>query len=227
MTGVVDAPGTRDERRAVLGGLGAAKAAASAAQPPPAVVLLLHGGRAESHRPVRRGNLAALRMVYFAKALRTECPLPRLTLRYRYRGWNNAAGTPPDALPAPVADTVEALASIEQRLGSMPVILVGHSLGGRTAVRAAQYPTVRAVAALAPWLPDNEPVEPLRGRSVLIAHGRQDEVTSPDHSIEFARRSAEVTASTELELLDDGHAMLRAAGAWHRLVGEFISRVAC
>jgi pimeloyl-ACP methyl ester carboxylesterase len=223
MTGTVEAREMRDGRRAVLSGLGSAAAAAAGARPPSAVVLLLHGGRAESRQPVRRGNLAALRMAYFARALRTECPLPRLTLRYRYRGWNDSGGASPGALPAPV----EALESIKQRLGPVPVILVGHSLGGRTAVRAAQYPTVSAVVALAPWLPEDEPVEPLRGRRVLIAHGRQDEVTSPDNSVEFARRSAEVTASTALELLDDGHAMLRAAGAWHRLVSEFVSHVAC
>jgi pimeloyl-ACP methyl ester carboxylesterase len=227
---VDDALKARDGRHATLSGLSALPDLGAAGSgstppptPPPAVVLFLHGGQVKSRKPVRRINLAALRMTYFARALRTDRPLPQLMLRYRYRGWN---ATDDDALPDPVADALEALASIERRLGSVPVILVGHSMGGRTAVRAAAYPTVRAVAAVAPWLPEDEPVEPLRGRSLLIVHGRSDRVTSVELSAAFARRCTEVTAETELQLLDDGHAMLRAAADWHRIVGEFVSRVA-
>lgn len=216
------APGG-DLRRPTLHGL---DTAALGRRRPTAAVVLLHGGKAASREPVRRGNLAALRMAYFGRALRTEGPLPPtlpcLTLRYRYRGWNAPQDADPGTPPDPVADTLWALGAVERRLGPIPIVLVGHSLGGRTAIRAAGYPTVTAVAALAPWLPEGEPVEPLRERTLLIVHGRQDRVTSAKLSLAFARRSAEVSAETRLELVDDGHAMLRAAGTWHRLVGAFV-----
>jgi pimeloyl-ACP methyl ester carboxylesterase len=214
-----------DLRRPTLHGL---DTAALGRREPTAAVVLLHGGKAASREPVRRGNLAALRMAYFGRALRSGVPLPPtlpvLALRYRYRGWNAPDGADPDpgTPPDPVADTLWALGAVERRLGPIPIVLVGHSLGGRTAIRAAGYPTVTAVAALAPWLPEGEPVAPLHGRTLLIVHGRQDRVTSAKLALAFARRSAEVSAETRLELVDDGHAMLRAAGTWHRLVGEFV-----
>ena len=194
-----------------------------ASSDPAAVALVLHGGRTQSFEPVRRGNLAALRMRVLADAMRKDGSVPVLALRYRYRGWNDADGT---RTPDSVRDALTALELIEQRLGPVPVILIGHSLGGRTAVRVASYPTVRAVAALAPWLPDGEPVDPLAGRSVLIAHGRRDRVTDIGHSISFAKRAIGIADAVYLKLLDDGHAMLRAAPAWHRLSRGFAAMAA-
>ncbi|MBR7836802.1 alpha/beta fold hydrolase [Actinospica durhamensis] len=194
----------------------------AAAAAPVAVVLLLHGGQAKSLAPVRRGNLAALRMSLLARTAHIDRSMPVLALRYRYRGWNDEDGA---RTPDPVRDALDALARIEARLGPVPVILVGHSLGGRTAVRAAAYPTVRAVAALAPWLPLGEPVDALAGRTVLIAHGRRDRVTEIEHSIAYATRALAVADAVYLKLIDDGHAMLRAATTWHRLVREFCATV--
>lgn len=196
---------------------------AHAANPAAALVLLLHGGRAKSYEPVRRGNLAALRMSALSRALGSDPRLPVVGLRYRLRGWNDEHGT---RVPDPVLDTLSALETIEKRLGPVPVILVGHSLGGRTAVHVSAHPTVRAVAALAPWLPPAEPVEPLRDRTVLIAHGRRDRVTEIEHSIAFAQRAVPVATAVYLKLLDDGHAMLRAAADWHTLVRDFTRTVA-
>lgn len=190
---------------------------------PPAVVLLLHGGRARSYEPVRRGNAAALRISLLAWSLRADRAdrrIPVLTLRYRLRGWNDEDGT---RTPDPVLDAFAALELIERRLGRVPVILIGHSLGGRTALRVAGHPCVRAVAALAPWLPIGEPVAALGGRGVLIAHGRRDRVTDIEHSIAFASRCVGVADAVYLRLVDDGHAMLRAAPIWHRLARDFVA----
>lgn len=202
-----------------LVGLDRAAAAPDAA----AVMLLLHGGRAHSYQPVSRGNLAAVRMAVLAGRVRQDRSIPVLALRYRVRGWNDEDGA---RTPDPVHDALLALALIEARLGPVPVILVGHSLGGRAAVRVAGYPTVRGVAALAPWLPPGEPAEPLAGRTVLIAHGRQDRVTDPEGSIAFATRASAVADAVYLKVLEDGHAMLRSPGAWHRLVAHFAERTA-
>ena len=185
-----------------------------------ALVLVLHGGRANSLVPARRWNLAVVRMALLAGGLDGDRAVPVLTLRYRYRGWNDAERT---RTPDPVRDALTALEQIERRLGPVPVILVGHSMGGRTAVRVASYPTVRAVAALAPWLPADESVQPLAGRGLLVAHGLRDRVTDSENSVAFAARAVGVAGPVYLKLLDDGHAMLRAASAWRRLVAEFIA----
>ena len=38
-------------------------------------------------------------------------------------------------------------------------------------MRVADYESVRGVVGLAPWLPDSEPADHLRGRRLLVAHG--------------------------------------------------------
>ena len=126
-----------------------------------------------------------------------------------------------DAVPDPVADALWALERIDRRLGPVPVVLAGHSMGGRTALRVAGHPSVRAVAALAPWLPPDEPIAQLAGRDVLIAHGTRDRVTSLDASRAYARDAAVVARSIDLREFPGGHAMLRRPRGWHRLVYRF------
>jgi pimeloyl-ACP methyl ester carboxylesterase len=198
-------------------------AAAGSTSEPAAVVLLLHGGRAHSYDPVSWGNLAVARMDALARGIRRERTLPVLALRYRVRGWNDEGGA---RIPDPVRDAWLALEAVESGLGPVPVILVGHSLGGRTAVRVAEYPTVRAVAALAPWLPPDEPVDTLVDRTLLVAHGRRDRVTNVGDSIAFATRAGAVADAVYLKVLDDGHAMLRRPGEWRRLVVRFAALAA-
>jgi predicted esterase len=208
------------------------------------VVLLLHGGQATSVEPVRPGNLAAFRMARFVPAFRPrpgrESPRVAVALlRNRMRGWNaedavaqdrvpdrmrgwNAEDAPArDRVPDPVADALWALERIDRRLGPVPVVLAGHSMGGRTALRVAGHPSVCAVAALAPWLPPDEPVAQLAGRDVLIAHGTRDRVTSLDASRSYARDASVVARSIDLREFPGGHAMLRGPRGWHRLVYRF------
>jgi pimeloyl-ACP methyl ester carboxylesterase len=137
-------------------------------------------------------------------------------LRCRVRGWNRDEASP-------VADAGWALERVRAEHGDVPVVLVGHSLGGRTALRVAGDRSVVAVAALAPWLPDGEPVDQLAGRTVLIAHGTLDTTTSPRASLEYARRACTVTPRiARVEVGRERHAMLWRSGLWHRLVAQFV-----
>ncbi|KAA2252983.1 alpha/beta hydrolase [Solihabitans fulvus] len=184
-----------------------------------AVVLVLHGGRQHDHGRVHRLRLAYLRMVPLARALRRAGRRHGLAvwlLRYRYRGWNAPSLDP-------VADARWALARARAVYPGRPVVLVGHSMGGRTALRVADDPAVVAVCALAPWTEADEPVAQLAGRGVLIAHGDRERWTDPALSHRFAARAKEVTARVcRFAVLGDGHAMLRRAADWTRLVTEFV-----
>ncbi|HEX5588417.1 MAG TPA: alpha/beta fold hydrolase, partial [Acidimicrobiia bacterium] len=137
------------------------------------------------------------------------------SLQYGVRGWN-------DDERSPVPDAIWALDQVSARYGEVPVVLVGHSMGGRTAVHAAGHPRVVAVAALAPWLPAGEPYEQVAGRSVLVVHGRLDTTTSPHGSLEWARHAATVTDRIwRVEVKRERHAMLFRAAFWHRIVTQF------
>lgn len=183
-----------------------------------AVVLVLHGGRADSFAPTEPRQLTAARMRPFARALQRrgrDVGLAAWLLHYRYRGWNGEQ-------MSPVPDARWALDEVRRRHGDVPVVLVGHSMGGRTALRVADDPAVRGVVALAPWLYDTEPVAQLAGRRILIAHGDLDRVTSPRASRRYADRAAEVAASVDyVTVRGDMHAMLFRARTWHRLTTSF------
>jgi dienelactone hydrolase len=134
--------------------------------------------------------------------------------RFTVRGWNGAAASP-------AADLSAMLDEAKAALGPVPVVLVGHSMGGRAVLRAAGHPLVTAVAGLAPWLPDGEPASQLAGRRVLLVHGRGDRITSTAGTWAYAGRAAEVTTVATVEIAGTEHAMLRRARLWHQLTAAF------
>ncbi|MFE0465178.1 alpha/beta hydrolase [Kitasatospora sp. NPDC058965] len=182
-----------------------------------AAVLLLHGGREASTAAARPWRPEPLRMDAFLR------PLARATrggavalglVRYRYRGWN---GERADAL----ADVLAALDEVQALLGPVPVVLLGHSMGGRAALRAAGHPAVTGVVALAPWCPAGDPCEQLAGRRLVTLHGDRDRVTDPADTVRFATRARAAGASVAgITVTGADHAMLRRARDWHRGAAE-------
>ncbi|MGY2743110.1 alpha-beta hydrolase superfamily lysophospholipase [Arthrobacter sp. UYCu723] len=183
------------------------------------VALVLHGGRSESYDSVRARHLSPARMLPFARALRTQGGphgLAVWTLRNRYRGWNGED-------MSPVQDARWALSHISREHPGVPVYLLGHSMGGLTALCVADDPQVEAVVALAPWLDSKTPVEPVAGRRVLIVHGTEDRWTSPANSLAYARRAEGVAESVDyVSLKGTGHFMIRRVGLWNSLANGFI-----
>lgn len=183
-----------------------------------AVVIVLPGGKPRSFAPTDRGQLTAVRMRPFASMLHRRgraYGVAVWTLRYRYRGWNADHRSP-------VRDLQWALEEIRRRHGDVPVALVGHSMGGRTALAAGGDRSVRGVCALAPWTEDTDPVDQLSGATVLIAHGSLDKVTSPHASREYAHRAAQVASRVGYVVVrGDMHAMLFRWPYWHRLATGF------
>ncbi|WP_033220447.1 alpha/beta hydrolase [Kitasatospora phosalacinea] len=183
---------------------------------PDAAVLVLHGGKEFGAQPPPVLNLPGLRMRPFAKAVQRGAGVADGrsvavgTVRYRCRGWN---GDRADA----ARDAEAALSDLAEQLGPVPTVLIGHSMGGRAALRAASHPCVLGVVALAPWCPRDEPTEHLRGRSVLMLHGDRDKITPPEDTDLFALRARGHGARVAgYRVPGSGHTLMRRAGDWHR-----------
>lgn len=187
------------------------------------VLLMLHGGQEHSHDPVRNNHASWWRMALMARALRTYAErntLAVVLVRYRKRGWNDKAN------PDPVIDARIALAQVAGRFGEAPVVLVGHSMGGRTACRVADGRNVVGVVALAPWLPEGEPTVAIARRHVRVLHGSRDKWTSARWSKDYVGRCRGLAASANWTSMPGaGHFMLRRVGQWNRFVEDSVSDI--
>lgn len=180
---------------------------------PRAIALLLHGGAVHGTQPVNGRNLSWQRARWL---LRDTAPALRrsgigvVLLRYRVRGWNATAG----GEPAPVQDARWALAELSAQY-DVPIALVGHSMGARTAVAVADHPSVCGVVALAPWLPPGDSVVPLAGKVLRAAHGDLDRITSPAATAAFVERAGRTADATFTDMGPVGHYLLRRVRAWN------------
>lgn len=178
-----------------------------------AIALVLHGGAEHGTMPVDGRSLSWRR----ARALARHLARPLngdgigvVLLRYRVKGWNARAG----ALPSPIPDARWALDALAVDHG-VPVAVVGHSMGARTGVAVADHPSVRGVVALAPWLPPDEPVEPLAGKVLRAAHGRRDKITSARATRRYVDRAAAVADAEFTDMGAVGHYLLRRPSRWN------------
>jgi alpha-beta hydrolase superfamily lysophospholipase len=181
-----------------------------------AVLLLLHGGRVTSHAQARRGA-AWLRMVPFAWSLRRSTrgrDVAVWLMRYRVRGWNGGTEDP-------VRDARWALAEARRLHPGAPIVLIGHSMGGRVALRLAAEPSVAGVCTLAPWIEPGDPVIRPVGAQVLLAHGDRDRVTDPSASAAYAAR----IGASFVPVPGESHGLLRRPVFWTRLVTGFVANV--
>jgi pimeloyl-ACP methyl ester carboxylesterase len=196
-----------------LPGAGARVGVAGAA----GIVVLAHGGSTVSRIPTTPVQLSVLRMIPVADAIRDAVGgngIEVRRVRFRLRGWNGAEASP-------VRDLTGLLDQISADTGPVPVVLVGHSMGARAALRAAGHPLVTAVAGLAPWVPPGEPVDQLAGRRTLLIHASSDRICSPAETWAYAERARSAGEVATIEVRHGDHGMLRRARLWHALAGEF------
>ncbi|MEU6401597.1 alpha/beta hydrolase [Streptomyces sp. NPDC046985] len=187
-------------------------------------VLLLPGGQEVSaRRPSPGPAAAALRALgrRLVRAARDE-GLAVHVVRYRYRGWNGGE--------AHLAhDAAWAADEAVRRYGDVPVCLAGLDMGGRAALRAGGHDAVGSVAAIAPWLPEDdvaaspEPVKQLVGRKVLIVHGTNDERTDPELSFRYAARAKKANRDVcRFEVHADRHGLRQYRDEVSSLVADFV-----
>ncbi len=83
-------------------------------------------------------------------------------VRYRVKSWHRLDWCNEDALAA------------IQEVAAPRTLLLGFSMGGAVSVACAAAPSVEGVVGLAPWIPDQLSVEPLRGKRLRVLHGSLD-----------------------------------------------------
>lgn len=185
---------------------------------PCGVVLVLHGGGGRGSVPVSPTQLSVLRMVPIAQRV-ARIGRGRLAV---VRLLNAVRGVGKD----PLANVCWALEELDERCPGVPVVLVGHSLGGTVALAAAGESAVRGVVALAPWLSGSESVGPLRTTKTLIVHGDGDRVTSPVASRRYAATARAAGGPTSFVAVRGGeHTMLRRMRAFDVLAAYYARTV--
>jgi pimeloyl-ACP methyl ester carboxylesterase len=181
---------------------------------PRAVVLLLHGGTVTSERSVDARSASWRRMAALQRAIAPAllgAGASSWLLRYRTRGW--------DGGERKVADARWALEEVRRGLGDVPVVLLGHSMGARTAARVADDPHARGLVALAPWFPPEDPT--FAGTTLRAAHGRRDRITSYAATRAYVARASAAGADASLLSMGwAGHYLLSRVGRWNAFALE-------
>lgn len=183
-------------------------------------VLVLHGGSSSSTGAVPRRSLAAARLIPVARSVGRAVPGAAVSrLRNSIRGWN-ADGA------AVLADARWALDRIAAAHPGVPVVVVGHSLGGRVAMHLADEGLVTGAVGLAPWLEPGDPVAGLRGVPVAVVQGTQDRTIPTPSTHAWLARATAAGALVRRNVVDGGeHTMLRRHREWHRLTVENVGWV--
>jgi pimeloyl-ACP methyl ester carboxylesterase len=88
-----------------------------------------------------------------------------LEVRFRIKSWHRLDMCAEDATAA-IDVAVDG--------GAREVLLVGFSMGGAVAIKAAGHRDVTTVVGLAPWIPERLSLNPLRGRRLVVVHGALD-----------------------------------------------------
>ncbi|RRQ26405.1 alpha/beta fold hydrolase [Rhodococcus sp. Eu-32] len=187
------------------------------------VVLVLHGGKVSSVRRSRPWHLSGIRMWQFTCALRRAGRSEGVVvaqLQYRFRGWNGVE-------QSPVQDARWALREIHRDHPDVPVVVVGHSMGGRTAAAVADDHLVSGVVALAPWWPDGGELNAMRANQVVrVVHGADDTWTDPVRARRETEAAAERGVDARFVSMPGGHFMIRGARRWVRITQEFVMAAA-
>jgi pimeloyl-ACP methyl ester carboxylesterase len=177
---------------------------------------MLHGGAKTGLEPVGARSASLWRTTAMRNAIARDLldeGLSLWLLRFGVRGWNAGHG----AEPSPVPDARWALDRAAEQHPDVPVVLLGHSMGARTAVHVADHPAVTGVVGLAPWLEASDPVRALAGRHLVVGHGSRDKITSARASRAYVDRAGSVATSARfVDLGRLGHYMLHRPATWNR-----------
>ncbi|MFT4199894.1 serine aminopeptidase domain-containing protein [Gordonia sp. (in: high G+C Gram-positive bacteria)] len=184
-------------------------------------VLVLPGGTDFSYRPFSPWQDSALRMYPFTWSLRARFPGDVVVeqVRYRVYGWNGGQASP-------MWHARAALERMARKHPGIPIVVIGHSMGGRVAAQLGGDRRVLGVVGLAPWWQFADWRQIHGGARVLALHGTADTVT-------LARRTAKGIAelrdrgvdATYVEIPGGKHPMLDHVGTWQRSAIDFVGEL--
>jgi dienelactone hydrolase len=121
-------------------------------------VICLSGGQAR----VAEGGWGAS-IEWLVRTLGPRLPeLGFAEVRYRVKSWRRFESCVDDARAA-IAE-----------VGAPRTLLLGFSMGGAVSIAVAGEPSVEEVVGLAPWIPAELDVAPLRGKRLTVVHGSLD-----------------------------------------------------
>ncbi len=192
-----------------------------------AAVLVFHGGSATSSQRVSAVSPAVLRLIPVAYAVAAQQRTAAVyRLRFAVRGWNRDGN---DVL----RDARWALDQIAATHPGLPIVVVGHSLGGRVAMHVAGMnvgpdgsSTVVGAVGLAPWVDPADPVGLLNGVPLSVVQGTKDRIVPEPSTRPWLAKAAAAGARVESTLIDGGgHAMLRYFRRWHQLTADGVASV--
>ncbi len=187
---------------------------------PAVVVLVLHGGGADSTARTGWRNPAVLRLWPVARSIARTLPDSAVyLLRFSVRGWN---GDGNDA----IRDARWALAELRRAHPAVPIVVVGHSMGGRAAAQIGGDDGIAGLVLLAPWTPSGDPAAQLAGVPVTVIQGGRDRVIPESTTRPWMSRAELAGARLRRTLLPwAGHTMLRRFWVWHRLAADGVRSV--
>jgi alpha-beta hydrolase superfamily lysophospholipase len=150
-------------------------------------------------------------------------------LRFSVRGWNGDGA-------AVLGDARWAIGKIAGAHPGLPIVVVGHSLGGRVAMHvvgsssaldsSGARSTVVGAVGLAPWVDPVDPVDLLRDVPLAIVQGTNDRIVPEPSTRAWLTRAARAGAQIDSTLIEGaGHAMLRYFRRWHRLASDGVLTV--
>jgi len=210
-----------DESNGVLAGPGGAGLKFARLPPrPAALVLLLHGGSVASTTSTGWWTGPVARMVPIAHSIGRRVPHVAVALlKHAVGGWNGSGRSA-------LRDADWALGLLRARFPGVPIVLVGHSMGGRTAAHRVGADDVVGAVLLTPWLPEADPVGAVTGRTLVVLQAKWDHTCPIAQTETWLARAAAAGAAIDRETLSFAeHAMLLRFPTWHRLAARGVRRV--